>query len=246
MQLMNIEDLKYAQDELLCCIRVPRKYLNLGVTKGALTDGSLTAEDIQFARSLRQDQAVWREGYLLLAHWALLFQGFQAEKLGVGMKVPKISTHDQLQEAKIQFTLAQAAQLFSQTLIQDGLPIEIIADSYMRLNDEDKEILKKFITEKQADMERMARSIAAGEASKPGVKTGLPPAQKPSGPEEDDEDEGQSAEQVAHALAQLQTICRAQMHKLGLDGGLPEGLGYQERVESNRQIIAEIAANGHR
>lgn len=247
MQLMNIEDLNYHMNALICCLRVPRKYLNLIAAKGALTDGSLTAEDIQFARSLRQTQAVWREGFMSLAHWALLFQGYQAEVLGVGMKLPMISIHDQLQDAKVQFTLSQAAQLFAQTLIQDGMPVEIVADNYMKLNDEEKELLKKFTVEKQADAERMARSIAKGAGSKDGVKTGLPPAGKPQSlPQDDgDDDEEQSAEEIAHVLAKLQTLCRKQMRDLGLNNGLPEGLGYPERVANNRQIIAEIAANGY-
>ncbi len=249
MQLMNIADLEYHMNALLCCLRVPRKYLNMGVSKGALTDASLTAEDVQFARSLRQAQAVWREGIMQLAKWALLFQGYHTELLGVGMKLPKISTHDQLQDAKIKFTMAQAAQLFSQTLVQDGLPVEIIADNYMQLTDEDKEVLKKFITEKQADQERMARSMAAAGGSQPGVKTGLPPAEKVtdrSAPDDDEDDgEEQSALEVAQALARLQTLCRKQMRHLGLNNGLPEGLGYPERLERNLQTIHEIAANGH-
>lgn len=235
MQLMNVEDLRYHQDEILCAIRVPRKYLNMVVKGSSLGgDGSTAAEDKQFARSLRQRQASLRAGLLILARRALIFQGYDADELGIGMRMAKINVDDYLHEAKVLFTLSQASQLFSQTLLQGGLPPELVAEKFMQLSDEHKIVLKDFIKEQENDpVVKAMREKAIADAK--GGRNGVP--------QTDTGDTGpKSAEQIAQALATLGMLAQAEMEHLGI----PFNGGYAERLDEARMAIAEIACgNGH-
>ena len=246
MQLMNIEDLRYHQDALLTCLGVPRKYLNLQTKGSPLSDSSITAEDKQFARSLRHNQATLRGGLLVLARWALLFQGFDADELGVGVRMAKINVDDYLIAAKVQMNLAQAAQIFSQTLLVGGLPPELVMDKYMELNDEEKEVFRKFIKEQEADELALLRKEKAMAGARPGRLTttadgGGGGPQKPTGQGwmgDDDEDVGASAEEIAQTLAKLGMLCQVEMERIGV----PFSIGHAERLDHARAVIAEVAA----
>ena len=238
MQLMNVEDLNYHLNELLCALIVPRKYLGFPGAKGAMGDASLTAEDVQFARSLRSYQAVLREGLELLAQWALLFKGFDSQSLGVGVNLALISTHDHLQNAKIQFTMAQAASLFAQTLLGGGLPWELVAAKYMDLSDDEKAIMATFIKSEEF---KEAKVIAP-----PGVSAPGSPTPKTSTKPEDDEDadQGVPAEAVAQTLTKLSMLCQREAER----HGVKFTVGHDERLARTRAVIAEIwsaGANGH-
>ena len=162
VQLSHVEDVEYHLRSYLAAVTVPRKYLNMGRgEKGVLTDGSLTAEDVQFARTLRNTQAVVRVGFMRLARLALFFQGFDADQLGLRIRLPKISTMDALMDAKVTFTRAQAAEIFSTLL--GGLPPEMIGAKYMELDEEEKETLRKFLDQMEKEQEAQAKADAAAE-----------------------------------------------------------------------------------
>ena len=237
MQLMNVEDLNFHLNELMCALQVPRKYLNFPSPRGALTDAGLTAEDIQFARTLRQRQAVLREGLLLLAQWALLFHGFLAEELGVGIRMAKISTHDHLQNAKIQFTMAQAASLFSQTLLAGGLPPDLVADKYMDLSEADKLLLADFMQESDFDEAKAAHRKGVSAPGAPTPKGGgedKAPGALPS--DEEDDEQGVPAEELAHALTRLSLLCQREAEQQGVQFSV----GWDERLASTRTAIQEL------
>lgn len=144
VQLSHIADVEYHQKLLLARTKVPRKFLNLGRgEKGVLTDGSLTAEDIQFARTLRTAQAVLRRGYLKLGAFMLFLQGYDARELGLSIRLAKISTTDALQDAKIALTWAQTAEILAQLL--GGLPPELLMTHYMHLDEREQGALRAFI-----------------------------------------------------------------------------------------------------
>lgn len=144
VQLSHIADVEYHQKLLLARTKVPRKFLNLGRgEKGVLTDGSLTAEDIQFARTLRGAQAILRQGILRLGTFALFLQGYDARELGLSIRMAKISTTDALQDAKIALTWAQTAQILAALL--GGLPPELLMTHYMQLDEREQSLLRGFI-----------------------------------------------------------------------------------------------------
>src|SRR5579872_3809144 len=157
-QLMNVDDVLYNQALLMARLKVPSKYLNLVRRSGALTDAGLSAEDIQFARTLRQVQAVLRTGLLKLAHYQLAFQGWDSDELGVGLNLPKVSTDDQYQDAKVLFTMAQAADLFAQVL--GGLPPELVATMFMKLKSDQQEVLMEWVKENEEEQEELRRQMA--------------------------------------------------------------------------------------
>lgn len=188
VQLSHIADVEYHQKLLLARTKVPRKFLNLGRgEKGVLTDGSLTAEDIQFARTLRTAQAVLRRGYLQLGALMLFMQGFDARELGLTIRLAKISTTDALQDAKIALTWAQTAEILSRLL--GTLPPELLMTHYMHLDEPEQEILRGFIA---------TAEVAAEETP-----------QQPAPATEVD------ATAVAQAFARLQMRIQAELGRLG-------------------------------
>lgn len=226
MQLMNVEDLNYHLNELLCGLRVPRKYLNYPLDGGSMGDAGLTAEDIQFARTLRSHQCVLREGLVLLARWALLFKGFRADELGVGVRLAKISAQDHLQNAKIQFTLAQAASLFAQTLLTGGLPPELVGAKYMELSDAEKEVLAAFIAEDDftdAKVAGLNRGVSAPGSPTPKTST-------------KDEEQSVPADELARVLTKLSLLCQREAERTGVKFNV----GYDERLAHVRSVIQEV------
>jgi len=255
-QLMNIDDVLYHQALLLARTKVPAKYLNLVRKSGALIDANLSAEDIQFARTLRQVQAVLRQGLLRLAHYALAFQGYDADAIGVGVILPKISTEDQLRDAKIQFTASQAALTFSQVL-PHGLPPDLIANKYMSLGPDDKKILAEWIAagdETHAELHRQM-GIIIPDSKIPGAPgaQNFKPFAKPGmagddGGDDEDGDGGDDAtqsqvtlDQVAQSLTNLQLLAQQEMEKRGSRFKV----GRAERLDNTRRILQEIMDEGH-
>lgn len=239
-QLQHIDDVRYHQELLLVRTKVPRRYLNISQTGGGLTDGGLDAEDIQWARTLRQNQAVLRGGMLRLASLALICQGYDPAALGVGMDLPKISTEDMLRNAKVQLTLAQAANFFGQVV--GNLPVELIADAFMQLDDDEKEILSEFVENKQAEAERMQKEIAAGNFQPtpggPGTPVVMPKGIKPVvKPPVIGTKKGVPVQQAAEAVAKLQMLVQAELEQ----HGVRFGIGYDERVAEARAVLLDAA-----
>jgi len=219
MQLMNISDLEFHRDELLSRLKVPRRYLGLPSQSGALTDGGLAAEDIQFARTLRQVQAVLRPGLKRLAHLALIFQGYNLAENDLIIRLPRISTQDQLQNAKILYTYAQAAQIYQQ--IFGGLPLEIVWTKFLELDDELKAILKNFVTEQEKKAEAMQKALARGPVP------------------EDETGDAPTGKEVAQALATLQMLVQSELKARGVSWGA----GYEEAYTDAEDalVLARVA-----
>lgn len=226
MQLMNVEDLMYHQDELLMAIRVPRKYLNMRMKGVSSTSSAILAEDRQFARMLRGTQATLRSGYYTLADRQLLLYGFYAEDLGLTVELPKINVQDYLESAKVRMTEAQAAQLFGMTILQGGMPWEIVGKQYMKLDDADLATFGKFVTDKQAELkanaDAMAKAAAAG-------RTGQPP-KSPDAP---------AAQEVAQVLARLGMLAQNEAERLGMRFDM----GYTERYFQALDALSQFDTN---
>lgn len=265
-QLLHIEDLRYHQEQLLCRLKVPRKYLNFTSGKsGALTDAGLQAEDIQFARLLRQNQATLRSGLLRLAALALMLQGYDPEDLGINVNLAKISTQDQLQLAKIQLMSGQAASFFEQTL--GALPWEIVAERYMQLSNDEMAVMEEFVAKKEADeAERLALVKSQPGAFLPGgekfgtAKLGKIPdgpspdrlrksRQMSKGPVDDGSGtnadnvvgQGVDAEDVVNIVAKWKTDVQTLLQK---HYGIEPGVGIEENKALVRQALSGALISG--
>jgi hypothetical protein len=233
-QLQNITDLLYHQDLLVSALGVPRKYLNLTTKSGGLTDGSLSAEDIQFARTLRQTQAVLRSGIMRLGTLALFLQGFDADKLGLGLNLPKISTQDLLNEAKIQLTQSQAAKFYSD--VMGGLPWELVAGKYMGLSDDEKDLVKEFQDKKDAEEEAMKKlALENPGALLPGHGM-TPPNPKQNMLKPPNPKAGVPPKEIAQVAARLAMMCQSELEARGVHFAV----GYEERFERALQSLADI------
>lgn len=232
VQLANIADVEYHQKILLSATKVPRKFLNLGRgEKGVLTDGSLTAEDIQFARTLRNAQAVLRNGIVRLGSFALFLQGYDARDLGISIRMPKISTTDALQDAKISLNWAQTAQILG--VLLGGLPRELLITHYMGLNEQQQEIIRKFIPEMPEPPEATAlpapnRGGRVRDRSTDSPSKETPPAQMVN------------PRDLAGAITHLQSSIEAALEERGYKFDLTE----RERYRANLETILDAAHVG--
>ena len=243
VQLQNVSDVEYHQNRLLARIKVPRKYMNLGSgTTGALTDGGLSAEDRQFARTLRQVQAVERQGFLRLAAVALLLQGFDAEELGVNLQMPKISTEDALLNSRIQMNEGQAARFFAE--VMNGLPPELVADKFLQLDPSSKDVFMKWVVAEEKKTEEERKRMEKLMAPPPQNGSGRPQLPKRRGLMRPDNKRSVDAQNaptlgdVADAVTQWQMMAQSAMER----SGDLFGVGYEERRERNRQILQEMFA----
>jgi hypothetical protein len=230
-QLQNIDDVKHHQELLLSRLKVPRKFLNLGSGKtGALMDGGLEAEDIQFARTLRQEQAVLRSGMMRLATLALMLQGFNAEELGLGIDLPMISTSDMLTTAKVQLAAAQAANFFGQAL--QGMPPEIVADKFMKLTEDEKQVLVSFIADEKASADKAAEADRNAKLIRG----------RPGGVEGN----GANPEDVVQTVAKLKGLVQSELsrrYNIDFKVGLPENLRSVRQALSD-EMSFDLSLNG--
>ena len=220
MQLMNIEDLRYHRDDILCRLRVPKRYYNLAMKGESINAASIAAEDKQFAWLLIGNQQIFKAGIVTLAERAVALQGYNPATLGIGVRMAKINVHDRLEQAKVDFTEAQAAQLFSMTVLQGGMPPELLADRYMQLTPEEQQVMVAFQKEHAAEM-KAAREAAA--ASAQGGRTSMPA-------------EAPSAQAVADVLARWGTLGQEEAERQGIQFGV----GYAERRRRAMEAIWEV------
>jgi len=221
VQLSNIADVEYHQKLLLARTKVPRKFMNLGRgEKGVLTDGSLTAEDIQFARTLRNAQAVLRYGLVRLGAFALFLQGYDWRDLGLTIRMPKISTTDALQDANIALTWAKTAEILGALL--GGLPPELLMTHYMHLTEAEQELLRSFVTETAKRAEREATDPSRPEAARE---------------EQTPEAQAVRPRDLARTITRLQTLVQEELTRRGhrFEGS------EEDRYRGNLEHILNVA-----
>jgi hypothetical protein len=240
-QLQYIEDVLYHQATLIARTKVPAKYLNLTRKSGALTDGGLSAEDIQFARTLRQAQAVLRHGLVRMANYALAMQGYSGDDLGVSVNLPKISTEDVLKDAKIQFTEAQAAEIFSNILKDREIPWELVAEKYMGLSEDEKAILSKWVDVREAEREEIQKKMfemgpPAGALPKAARKPTNEAVRDPNSNALKTQD-GVNAMELVQALTSLEMAVAGEMERRG---DRQYRMGRAERLHQMKELVADV------
>lgn len=229
-QLQNIDDLEYSRDRMLIASTVPKQYLNLGTNmKGALAGGGTSLEDIQFARNLRYNQSVLKEGLLELAATAMFFQGLRLEDFGCVIKMPHISTEDFLHTSLTKLNMAKAAQVFSQIL--GGMPVDIMATKFMMLDDDEKKILEKFVGTGENRAGDGSTNAAKGFTTTFDRAIG-----SPNGTKNDPQRKGNpTVQDVVDALTELVMLTQDEVEK----SGIKFNLGYPERREMVVQSLID-------
>ncbi len=211
-----------------------------------MTDGGLSAEDIQFARTLRQVQAVLRHGLVKLATYALAMQGYSADDLGISVVLPKISTEDVLKDAKIQFTEAQAAEIFSNILKDRESPWELVAEKYMGLSEDEKGVLSKWVKVREQEREEIQKKMfelgpPAGTLPKAARKPTAEASRDPNSATVKrtvgtQSDEGVPALLLCEVLTHLQMLVQHEME----NRGHRYNVGRAERLEQTKEMIADV------
>jgi hypothetical protein len=243
-QLQYIEDVLYHQATLISRTKVPAKYLNLTRKSGALTDGGMTAEDIQFARTLRQAQAVLRHGLVRMASYALAMQGYDADLIGVSVNLPKISTEDILKDAKIQFTEAQAAEIFSNILKDREVPWELVAEKYMGLSEDETAMLGKWVDVREKERAEIQKKMfelgpPAGALPKAARKPTKEAPRDPDSPALNTQG-GVPALQLVQVLTNLEMAVANEMEK---QTNKRYRIGRAERLEQMKERVADVLLN---
>jgi len=122
------------------------------------------------------------------------------------------------------------------TILQGGLPWELVAEKFMRLKPDEQEVMRTFHAEHEAEM-KAAKAAAAAAAM--GGRTSLP---APGG-------DKPSAQAVADVLAQWGMLAQEEAERQGLP---PFAIGLEERRRRAMEALWEVGyepagvnGNGH-
>jgi len=108
----NLADLEYFQQKIFTALQVPKPYL--AHEKDTRTKSVVTAQDIQFARSVRRIQQVMAEGLRKLFDFALLLKGINPRKVQYTIGFPVISIVDDLRVWQTEQLKMLVAQMMKQ------------------------------------------------------------------------------------------------------------------------------------
>jgi hypothetical protein len=133
--LQNIDDIKYAQGQILCRLGVPRRYLNIeGANNNTQSDGGSDHEERHFARKIRAIQSSFKHGITQICYLELLLHGIapwdKENAFTIGMA--EINSEDQYRHAQAMNTIATAIKTLYQIM---ELPKELILSKFLKLSD---------------------------------------------------------------------------------------------------------------
>lgn len=144
-QLGNLNDIIYHREKLLTRLQVPIAYLQItSAQKTHLTAGANKSDvERQFARMLRRVQRMLKSGIRRVCDIELLLNGIAPSDDLYDIRLTTINTKDLKEDADIELTYAQAAVYFVEAF--GVLPPELLADKFMHLDTEQRDILTKFL-----------------------------------------------------------------------------------------------------
>jgi hypothetical protein len=110
--LSNIKDVFYFQNKLFSATKVPKSYL--GLEGDVNSKGTVTEQEIQFARTVRRLQLALIEGYTQMFDFVLALNGVSPSTVEYTISLPLISMIDELRKWQSRLVKLQTAQLFQQ------------------------------------------------------------------------------------------------------------------------------------
>jgi hypothetical protein len=186
---------------------------------------------------------VLRHGLVRLANYTLAMQGYSGRRSrAFPSTCPKISTEDVLKDAKIQFTEAQAAEIFSNILKDREIPWELVADKYMGLSEDEKAILSKWVDVREKEREEIQKKMfELGPPAGPLPKAPRKPTDEaPRDPNSNalKTQDGVPAMQLVQALTNLEMAVANEMEKRT---NRRYQMGRSERLETIKELVTNVA-----
>jgi hypothetical protein len=171
-QLGNLNDIIYHREKLLSRLQVPIAYLQITTAQKTHITASASKKgdvELQFARMLRRVQRHLVEGIRRVCDIELMLNGIIPDEDLYSIELTQINTKDLMEDADIELTYAQAAVYFVEAF--GTLPPELLAEKFMRLNPEQRNVLNTFI-DKYGKRVTDARVKGIETAAKPKPTTG--------------------------------------------------------------------------
>lgn len=132
--LGQLGDIEFFQNKLFAGIKVPKAYL--GFERDVNAKATLTEQDVQFARSVRRIQLAIIEQYRKLFDFVLAVRGIDPTAVEYTIKLPVISTIDELRMWQVKKLRAEVAKVLRKEV---GLSFRWILQNMLELSDEDIE-----------------------------------------------------------------------------------------------------------
>lgn len=144
-QLMNLTDLYYARERLICRLGVPMDYLQVVSSMKTHMGKANGVSDIhiQFVRTLKRLQTALVVGVMRIIDMELLLNGVVPAPDLYAVKFGEIDGKMMKDDSDVEFTLAQAAVYFVEAF--GYLPPELMASKFLRLTDDEQVMMKKFL-----------------------------------------------------------------------------------------------------
>lgn len=126
LNIGNLADVEYLQNKLYGGLKVPKAYL--GIERDVNSRATVTAQDIQFARSVRRIQLSLRHGYHQIADLALVLEAPRslmrdAEQSTFSITLPAMQTVDEMREWEVLRVQSEVARIWAQELYLD--PVQV-------------------------------------------------------------------------------------------------------------------------
>lgn len=122
-RLGEIKDVEYFQNKMFTVIKVPKSYL--GLERDVNAKATLTAQDVQFARTIRRIQKVsLQNGLKKVYDIGLLLQGYDLAKVEYEILFPAIKTIDEVQKWQVEKAKAEVAKIY-------GVDVNVLTDEFI-------------------------------------------------------------------------------------------------------------------
>jgi hypothetical protein len=122
LNIGNLSDVEYLQNKLYGGLKVPKAYL--GIERDVNSRATVTAQDIQFARSVRRIQLALRFGFHQVADLALVLEApkslsREAANNRFSVTLPAMQTVDEMREWEVLRVQSEVARIWAQELYLD-------------------------------------------------------------------------------------------------------------------------------
>lgn len=135
--LSNIKDVYYFQNKLFSATKVPKSYL--GLEQDVNSKGTVTEQEIQFARTVRRIQNAIATGLKEMFDFVLALNGIAPSNVEYRIILPTISMIDELRKWQSRLVKMQVAQLYQQVF---GVNSEYLMRTFLNMTDEEiKDVL---------------------------------------------------------------------------------------------------------
>jgi len=154
--LGQLGDVEFFQNKLFAGIKVPKAYL--GFERDVNAKATLTEQDVQFARSVRRIQLVIIEQYRKLFDFVLAVRGIDPTTVEYTVKLPVISTIDELRMWQVKKLKADVAKVLRREV---GVSLRWILQNLLELSDDDIEDIVTDFEEPESVDNRIMTAVSA-------------------------------------------------------------------------------------